>query len=314
VSVHRLAENGDVSVGIVAPAYVCAPLWIAQRQGMLDRVGIGATAQICGTTDATTEAVRSGAVQFGLTAPEGAIADATTGGHLRVVAGLTNRPPLSLIAQARYRTIEDLRDARIGTSSLTEGTRHIVEAMLAAHDLVPQRDYEFVLAGAHPQRWEALQSGTIDAALQLIPFNYTAEEAGFSDLGPAAAYVPEFAFSVVVVRGDWAQTHRDVVVRFLMALIDAVEWLYLNVDEAAAIAADESNTELRHALRACRELTEQSAIPRDLEISQNALARAMESMRASGVFPEHAPRGPASAIDRSYLNAAAGMRNRSASR
>jgi NitT/TauT family transport system substrate-binding protein len=305
--VHRSIDGDDVSVGIVAPAYVCAPLWIAQRRGLLERVRIRARAEICGTTDGTTEAARSGAVQFALTAPEGAIADAMTGGRLLLIAGLTNRPPLSLIAQARYRSIEDLRHGRIGTSSLTEGTRHIVEEMLAAHGLAHGRDYEFVLAGAHPQRWEALQRGTIDAALQLIPFDYMAEEAGFSNLGAAATYVPEFAFSAVAVRGDWAQTHRDLVVRFLVALLDAVDWLYLNVGEAAVIAADESSTELRHALRACRELTEQRAIPRDLEISQNALARTISSMRASGVMPEHALREPASAVDRSYLDAAARM-------
>jgi ABC-type nitrate/sulfonate/bicarbonate transport system substrate-binding protein len=314
VSTQRSADGEDVSVGLVAPAYVCAPLWIAQRRGLLERVGIRAAVEICGTTDRATEAARSGAVQFALTAPEGAIVDAMTGGGLRLIAGLTNRPPLSLIAQARYHSIEDLRQARIGTSSLTEGTRHIVEEMLTAHGLVHGRDYEFVLAGAHPQRWEALRRGTIDAALQLIPFDYIAEEAGFANLGAAATYVPEFAFSTVCAQADWAQAHRGVVVRFLAALLDAVDWLYLNVEAAAAIAAAESNTELRHALRACRELTEQHAIPRDLEISQNALARTIESMRASGVMPDHAPRGPASAIDRSYLHAAADMRRRQAAR
>jgi NitT/TauT family transport system substrate-binding protein len=306
MSADRSAAD-DVTVGIVAPAYVCAPLWIAQRLGMFERVGIRATAQIVGTTDGTTEAARSGAVQLALTAPEGAIVDSMTGGRLQVVAGLANRPPLSLVAQARYRSIEDLRGARIGTSSLTEGTCHIVDEMLAAHGLVRGRDYEFVLAGAHPQRWEALKSGTIDAALQLIPFDYIAEEAGFSNLGAAATYVPEFAFSTVVVRGDWAQSRRDLVERFLTALLDAVAWLYMNVDEAASIAAEESKTALRHALRACRELAGQGAIPRDLEISQNALARTIESMRASGVMPEHAVRGAASAIDRSYLESAAAM-------
>ena len=308
MSTQRPADGQDVSVGLVAPAYVCIPLWIAQRRGLLEHVGIRVTVQICGTTDGTTEAARSGVIQFALTAPEGAIVDAMIGGRLRLVAGLTNRPPLSLIAQARYRSIADLRHARIGTSSLTEGTRHIVEEMLRAHGLAHPRDYEFVLAGAHPQRWDALRSGTIDAALQLIPFDYIAEEAGFSNLGAAATYVPEFAFSAVTVRDDWAQAHRHLVVRFLAALLDAVDWLYLNLEEAAAIAADESNTEFRHALRACRELTAQQAIPRDLEISQNALARTIESMRASGVMPEDSQRGTASAIDRSYLDDAADMR------
>ena len=65
MSTQRADDGEDVSVGLVAPAYVCVPLWIAQRRGLLERVGIRATVQICGTTDGTTQAVRSGAVQSG---------------------------------------------------------------------------------------------------------------------------------------------------------------------------------------------------------------------------------------------------------
>jgi len=194
MSTHRSADGEDVSVGLVAPAYVCVPLWIAQRRGSFERVGIRATAQICGTTDGTTEAARAGAVQFALTAPEGAIVDAMTGGQLLLIAGLANRPPLSLIAQARYRSIEDLRHARIGTSSLTEGTRHIVEEMLRAHGLVHERDYEFVLAGAHPQRWEALRSGTIDAA------QHRAAPATVHQIAAAAAANIQQARAIQVIR------------------------------------------------------------------------------------------------------------------
>jgi len=302
-------SGGDrLGVGLVAPAYVCAPLWIAQRRGDFERAGLAVDARICGTTDGTAEAARGGAVQLALTAPEGAIVDGVTGGPLVLVAGLTNRPPLSLIAHPRYRSIEALRGARIGTSSLTEGTRHIVEEMLGAHGLRSGRDYAFVLAGAHPQRWEALQRGTIDAALQLVPFDYIAEEAGFANLGAAADYVPDFAFSAVCARRDWAQAHRDVLVDFLVALLDAVEWLYGNIDDAAAIAAQETGTELRHARRACRELAAHDGMPRDLELSPNALARTVESMRASGVMPEHPAHAVDAALERSYLDAAAELR------
>ena len=51
--------------------------------------------------------------------------------------------------------------------------------MLGKHGLCYAADFEFVLAGAHPQRWGALQAGTIDAALQLLPFDMIAEDARY---------------------------------------------------------------------------------------------------------------------------------------
>jgi hypothetical protein len=104
-----------------------------------------------GTTHGVTDALRDGAVGIALTAPEGSIADAVAGGPLRVVAGLIDRPPLSMIALPRHRSAGDLRGGRIGTSSLTEGTRHVAERMLAAHGLTYPADYAFALA----DRWLA---------------------------------------------------------------------------------------------------------------------------------------------------------------
>src|SRR6266704_356975 len=187
----------EITVGVVAPAYVNVPLWVAQERGFLERRGLAATEQILGTTHGVTNALRNGEVDIALTAPEGSIADAVAGGPLRVVAGLTDRPPLSMIALARHKTFDDLRGGRIGTSSLTEGTRHVAERMLAAHGLTYPADYDFALEGSHVQRWKALQAGTIDAALQMIPYDFMAVDAGFTDLGPVTE---EFALNAVCVR------------------------------------------------------------------------------------------------------------------
>jgi len=125
----------EITVGVVAPAYVNVPLWIAQERGVLERRGLVATERICGTTHGVTGALRAGEVGHRADRAEGSIADAMAGGPLRVVAGLTDRPPLSMIALPRHHAFGDLRGGRIGTSSLTEGTRHVAERMLAAHGL-----------------------------------------------------------------------------------------------------------------------------------------------------------------------------------
>jgi NitT/TauT family transport system substrate-binding protein len=241
--------------------------------------------------------VRDGDVGLALTAPEGTIADAAAGGPLRVAAGLINRPPLSLIALSRHRTVADLRGGLIGTSSLKEGTRHVAERMLAAHGLAYPADYEWALEGSHIERWKALQAGTIDAALQMIPYDYIAEEAGFTNLGPVTE---DFAFNAVCVRRD---IDPALLTRFLRALAQATLWFRGNVAEAAAIAAAETSAENRHALRACRALAADGVIPDDLRIGRAAFDAAVESLRLSGGLPEdHSD--PGIALDYSCLEAA----------
>jgi len=286
----------EITVGVVAPAYVNIPLWVAQKRGFLDRVGLRATERTLGTTDGVTSALRRGEVDIALTAPEGTIADALAGGSLRVVAGLIDRPPLSMIALPRHHTFGDLRGGRIGTSSLQEGTRHVAERMLAAHGLTYPGDYDFALEGSHVERWKALQAGTIDAALQMIPYDYLAADAGFTNLGPVTE---AFALNTVCVS---LSTERGVIRSFLAALSEGADWFRANVAESADIAAARTSVDPRYALRACAALAADGLIARDLRSAPAALAAVIEAMRSSGLIPPDAPDPIAAAVDYSYLD------------
>ena len=55
---RREAVLQEITVGVVAPAYVNIPLWVAQERGFLDRRGLRATERILGTTDRVTSALR----------------------------------------------------------------------------------------------------------------------------------------------------------------------------------------------------------------------------------------------------------------
>jgi ABC-type nitrate/sulfonate/bicarbonate transport system substrate-binding protein len=285
----------EITVGVVAPAYVNVPLWIAQERGFLRQHGLACAENIIGTTHGVTQALRDGTVDIALSSPEGSIADAVAGGPLRVVAGLIDRPPLSMIALARHKTFADLRGGRIGTSSLTEGTRHVAERMLAAHGLAYPADYDFALEGSHVERWKALQAGTIDAALQMIPYDAMAVDAGFTDLGPVTE---EFALSAVCVK---LPAERVMLSAFLTALAEATQWFRDHVEESAAISAKRTSTELRYALGACQALAAGGVIPPDQRSSPVALRAAIEALHSSGLIPPGGPDPLEAAVDYSYL-------------
>jgi NitT/TauT family transport system substrate-binding protein len=286
----------EITIGVVAPAYVNIPLWVAQERGFLARRGLRATERVLGTTHGVTSALRDGEVDIALTAPEGSIADALAGGPLRVVAGLTDRPPLSMIALPAHRAFSDLRGGRIGTSSLTEGTRHVAERMLAAHGLAYPGDYDFALEGSHIERWKALQAGTIDAALQMIPYDAIAADAGFTDLGPVTE---DFALNAACINSQ--SSERKMVTPFLQALAEAAQWFRGNTEEAAAIAAARTAVEPRYSLRACQTLAAPGVIPEDLRPGPAALAAAVAALRQSGLIPAGAPDPAGAALDYSYL-------------
>jgi ABC-type nitrate/sulfonate/bicarbonate transport system substrate-binding protein len=271
----------DLEIGVVVPSVLYAPIWLAEHRGFLAEEGLRVRLRSFGTTDRVTEALRDGVVPVTVGSPEGTILDAVRGGDLRLCAGFVNKPPLSMIAQPRYRSLADLRGARLGTSSLKEGTCHLMERMLAANGLQRPKDFDFVLAGAHPQRWEALQAGTLDAAIQLVPFNYVAEDAGYPNLGDVDDYVPDFLFAAICTRLSWAEAHAKKLTGLLRAFRRGAEALYDDPAGAATSMVEENKGNPDHTRRACRDLVAKKVIPKDLKVDAAAFAATIDAMRHS---------------------------------
>lgn len=293
----------EIEIGIVVPAVIYAPLWIADQRGYLRDEGLTVRLHSFGSTDGTTSALRNGLVPVTISSPEGSILNALTGGDIRLVAGFVNRPPLSMIAQPRYHSIAELRGARLGTTSLAEGTCHLMERMMAAHGLHQPLDFQFVMAGPHPQRWEALKAGTLDAAVQLVPFNYIAEEAGFPNLGDVDEYVPDFLFCAVCTRMSWATANRDRLVGLLRALRRGMEALYEDPNGAATAMLDQMNIKPDHAHRACREFISKPVLPRDLSINPQAFAATLEAVRRSELIKDQPQPALEVCVDLRFLSA-----------
>ena len=295
----------EITISMVAPAFPYFPVWIAQLGGFFKEREITCATQVTGTTDKVTSSIKEMESEIGMVTPEGVIVDCKHGGPLRLVAGNSNRPPLTLIGGKEIRTIEDLKGRTVGTSSLSEGTAVMVQKMLAAHDLRYPGDYEFALVGAHPQRWDALQAGTIDAGLQLVPYDYIAEDAGYPSLGAALQYIPHYAFTAIAVNLEWAGPHRDVVVRALSAMGEATRWARRNINEAAEMLQEPTHTDLGYARRALAEMFENEISPEDLRISPEALDVVFDAVREVGLLDPEVELSYADCVDDSFLDAAA---------
>ena len=195
-----------------------------------------------------------------------------------------------------------MRGARLGTSSLTEGTALYTMEMLAKHGLRYPGDYEFAVVGVHPARWKALQEGTIDAALQPIPFDFMALDAGYSNLGDVGDYIPEIVFTALIVNRTWATQNRATLVGLVAALIEATRMIYDTANDAMLIEIMMTlgQTGREHATRAIAEMRRRDAFARELGIPKTAFAKSLELMRKAKLADDATVASAPGVLDDSY--------------
>lgn len=297
--------SAPLRIGGGAGGFNWLPVIAADREGTFARRNLAIEVKRLGAVDKATAAVKSGDVDIAITPPEGAIRDCVGGGNLRIIAGNVNRLPLSLIANPRIRRFEDLRGARLGTSSMTEGTALYTMEVLRQHGLRYPGDYEFSLVGVHPARWKALQEGSIDAAVQLIPLNFVAEDAGYVNLGEVSDHIPEIVFTAFVDQAA-AQRRRAEIVEFLRGVIEGTRWVYdpANDKSLLALTKELTQAEGKYGRQALDYMRVKKVFSPDLSIPDAAFAKSIELMQKASLADDRLVANARNVLDDSYRLAA----------
>jgi ABC-type nitrate/sulfonate/bicarbonate transport system substrate-binding protein len=281
------------------------PVFVAQQQGIFTRNGLDVEMRRMGSVDKATLAVKSGEAQLAISPPEGALADAASGGTLRVIAANANSLPLTLVAKPSFKRVEDLKGAVLGTSSLTEGTALYTQEMLSRHGLSYPQDYSFALAGVHQGRWKALQEGTIDAAVQPPPFNFLAIDAGFSDLGEVSDYIPEIAFTSMLGRQDWLESNGHAVSALLRSLAEATALIYGGKDDAAVLPTmiEITQSDEHYGRRALDYMRSKGAFAASQVIPPSAIEVTLNLMIKAGLLDPALKEQARTGVDMRYASA-----------
>lgn len=280
-------------IGIVSKTFFYVPYWAALEQGRFSAAGLDVATTMLGNAS-QVEPLVSGALDLVIGTPEGVLQNASTGGPLRFVAGNAGRLSHFIIAQPRFKKIEDLRGATIGILNMKEGTFFHVKAVMAAHGLHYPQDYKVKETGGAPPRHKALLDGTIDMGLQSVPLAFAEEALGFSNLGEVSKYVPDWQFNTVNVSIERAIARRDATRRVLTVLREATEWVHTHRQQAAAVAQREMDISPDDAGRGWDYYIGRNILTRDMEINLKGLRAVIEAQKISPADPEQY-------IDRSFL-------------
>src|SRR5687767_7528013 len=147
----------------------------------------------------------------GITDPVNAI---DKGAPISIVRLEMQLAPYAINGKPQHKKFEDLKGKIVMVDGPKGITKIYFERMMAAHNMKPG-DVDFVFTGATAARFQALQSGAVDATVLLPPFSFSAEAAGYNNLGLVADFVKDLPFTAAAVNKNWAGKNPDLLRRFL---------------------------------------------------------------------------------------------------
>ena len=296
-----------LTVAGTLPNFFNLPVWVAQDCGLFARQGIEVELYLNTAIEEVFAHVKDGRAQIGRNSTELVILDRERGGSQAIIAGNLNRLPFSFIVRPEIKSFADLRGKTIGVSSLAAGSSSLIMGVLAAHGLNHPDDYRLLPMGPMVTRWDMLRSGEIDAGLQGVPYNFIALDGGFRELPLGEGGAAPFAFACFSADIGWAARNRDLVERFLVAVIEAYRAIASEDPAPTDIAyahMRDYGFERSHAERSRRLCLDTGVFPRDGDISSAGLATLISLSAEIRDLPKRAYTQPDDYVDRAYLKGA----------
>jgi NitT/TauT family transport system substrate-binding protein len=131
-----------------------------------------------------------------------------------------------LMVQPDIKSAQDLRGKTLIVDAPNTAYALQMKKILLLSGLQPGKDYEIKPFGATPQRLVALREHKEYAGSMLgPPTSLVAKHEGFASVGSVQKLIGPYQAAGFFTLRDWAKGHRDAVVAFLAACIEAQRWL-----------------------------------------------------------------------------------------
>jgi ABC-type nitrate/sulfonate/bicarbonate transport system substrate-binding protein len=298
------APAQTLKVGMTSKTLFYLPFYAAQKRGLYTAEGLKVELVLIGRSDVQLQALLSGEIHFATLNSDGVIAVNEKGANLKVIAGVDNAAPYVLVGGKAYKTINDLKGARLGVSSLRGGATSILLEYLKNKGLYHPKDYIMtVISGGTAARLTALETGAIAGAVLGVPYSDIAIDQGFNRLGDTMEVISTYQFNGVTVDPAWAEKNRSIVVKFLKAHIRALRWIHEQPEQATQLFMSEMGVKQPYAQRGIEYFTKSKIFPTDGSMTLAGLKVNIQVQFRDGVLKEPLP-GPERYVDQSYVRQA----------
>ena len=213
-----------------------APLWIAQEKGFFQKYGIDATLVFVRNTPLMIAAMKAGTIPIAYGGGSGILGASVTESDLRVLATFTGKMTNNVVARPAVKTAKDLRGKILGIQGVG-GTNWMAALLWLEHLGLDLRRDNIILQGTGEQvvRAQALESGTVDAAVIDMAFSKKLEQRGFNVIGDSQKTdIPFTGVDIVTTKG-FMNDQSPLIENMLKAILESLAYLMAPKNQSATV-------------------------------------------------------------------------------
>ncbi|MBF8184586.1 ABC transporter substrate-binding protein [Nonomuraea sp. K274] len=262
---------------------------VARDYKLMEPAGIDLDLVIFNSQAQVVPSLLAGAVQFGSSTPEQAIAAGLKEKSLRMVVSTETKNPYSLVVDPSISSVAGLKGKKVGVNAANASADYYAGAtLLADAGLKPNTGYTFTNVGVTTARVAALQAKQVSGLLLFPPDTLKATSQGAKVLAEAAdsPSLKGAQFGTLVALQSWYSENRDTAVRFVRGYQDTIKWLYdpankdkviRSIAKEMKVSNDAAATTYKHFLE---DLPAESATG---EFTEPALKKMLDNAHANNI-------------------------------
>src|ERR1051325_8921365 len=217
------AQENRITIGLTTRTGTTGlPFVIAEEKGFFKAEGLNALIVIM-QNQVVVNGVVTRQVDYGGTFSN-LVGAALAGLPVRIVMSVMDGSDHYLVTAPHIKRVEDLKGKKFGISSFG-GTPHSEAIMiLKKYGLNPDNDVTFLQIGGSSARYMALDSGSIDAAMLVPPFNKLEKKRGFNEL-LSFNEVMSIPLGGLTVHTQRLKEKPDEIVKMIKAMLKAIDYI-----------------------------------------------------------------------------------------
>ena len=185
------AAPGEVIISHASMSTTSIPLWVTQRQNFFGKYGIKSKVVWVRGNPAQIATLVSGDTQIAYGGAPTAIAATLGGRDMKIIASLSSRESLDLVARPDIKSAKELAGKRFGVQSVGGGVWKTATVWLEHFGMDERRDnIQMIVIGDVTVLAQSLETGLIDATVVPGYLSRRLAEKGFTVLGRCEANPP----------------------------------------------------------------------------------------------------------------------------
>lgn len=287
------------------------PLLVAEARDLFTRRGVKVVAEFTPNSQLLREGLAAGQYDIAHAAVDNAVAMVETADADVVIVMGGDDSMNELVVQSQVESVAALRGKTVIVDAPNTAYALQLRKILLGRGLVADRDYVLKPIGGTPQRFQAmLQDRTYAATMLNPPFSIQARREGLKSLGLASALIGPYQGVGTFALRTWAREHRERLVGYLAAYVEALRWFLDPANKADATAFLATRLKLQADVAAetyARAAASSGGLAPDARLNIDGLANVLKLRAEIERQWNGAPPAPERYYDLTYHGAALSM-------